>query len=307
VVIVGPTGSGKSDTALALARSADGEIVSADSQQVYRGMDIGTGKVTLAEREQVRHHLIDVLEPSEEMTAARFAGMADAAIADIAERGSVAVVAGGTGLYIRALLLGLFEGPAADAEIRRQLRQRGQQDGVVALWTELQKVDSVSAERIDPADEKRLVRALEVFQLTGVPLSEHLAQHDHRRVGPRYPHRIVCLCPEREELYERINRRVDEMVAAGLVEEIRGLREAGYGAELRSQQAIGYAEIHRVLDGDLEMDQAVALIKRNSRRYARRQLSWYRNGPAADTVEWYSGKSEVDLQSLKGYLRESDS
>ena len=304
VVIVGPTGAGKSELAIALAELASGEVVSADSQQVYRGMDIGTGKVAPAERSRVPHHLLDIADPRDDMTAARFADLADQCIEQVCERGAVPVVAGGTGLYIRSLLLGLFAGPAADLELRARLDARADEHGVAQLWADLKDVDADMSERIAATDRKRLIRALEVFELTGVPMSEHQRRHNHKSRPPRYPHRLIALSPEREELYRRIDERVDAMLAAGWVEEVEGLRASGVGAECRSQQAIGYREIHQLLAGTLDRVEAIRLIKRNSRRYARRQLSWYRNGPAAPRVEWYSAKSEVDLADLRRYLRQ---
>jgi len=302
VVIVGPTAAGKSALALRLAERVGGEIVSADSQQVYLGMDIGTGKGSAAERARVPHHLVDVVRPDEEMTAARFVDLADAAIAGAAARGRPVIVAGGTGLYVRALLLGIFAGPGADPELRRRLvAEAAAGGGAPALWQRLAAADPDAASRIEPADLKRIIRALEVLELTGVPMSEHQRRHDHRSVAPRYPARLIGLAPaERAVLYRRIDERVDAMLAAGLVDEVRGLRGAGYGPALRSQQAIGYAELHAMLDGALPHDEAVRLIKRNSRRYARRQLSWYRRDTS---VEWHPDPALVDLDDLGRYLR----
>ncbi len=301
MVIVGPTGSGKSDLALRLAERTGGEIVSADSQQVYAGMDIGTGKASADERARVPHHLLDVCRPDEEMTAARFVDLADAAIAAIAARGRPVIVAGGTGLYVRALLLGIFAGPAADPALRgRLIAEAAAGGGAPMLWERLAVADPAAAARIERADLKRIVRALEVLELTGIPISEHQRQHDHRSVPPRYPARLVGLAPpERATLYARIDTRVDGMLAAGWADEVRRLRAAGYGPGLRSQQAIGYAELHSFLDGAVAEAEAVRLIKRNSRRYARRQLSWYRG----DTrVEWHADPAVVDLPDLGRYL-----
>ena len=297
VVIVGPTASGKSRLALDLARAAGGEVVSADSQQVYRGMDIGTGKVSPAERALVPHHLIDVCEPDEEMTAARWSQLADRAIAGAAARGVPVVVAGGTGLYVRALLLGLFAGPPADPALRARLRA----EGMPALRRRLEEADPASAARIDPNDEKRTIRALEVLELTGEPMSRHQARHDHRTVAPRYPARVIGLDPPRDELYRRIDSRVNDMMAAGLVDEVRRLRAAGHGPDLRSQLAIGYAEVHRHLDGVLPLGETIRLIQRNSRHYARRQRGWYRGDPA---VEWHPEPRAVAIDDLERYLRE---
>jgi tRNA dimethylallyltransferase len=303
VVIVGPTGAGKTRLSLELAARTNGEVISADSQQVYVGMDIGTGKVTVGERARVPHHLLDVVTPDQEMTAARFIELADAAIAEVAARGKTVIVCGGTGLYVRALLLGLFEGPPASMELRAELTERADRDGTGALHAELARVDPTAAQKIDPNDRKRIIRALEVFQLTGEPMSAHQARHDHKTLPLRYPVRIVGLAPEREDLYRAIDARVDQMIADGLEAEVAALRERGYAPPLRSQQAIGYAELHEVVAGTLDRSRAIELIKRNSRHYARRQLSWYRApSSGASDVEWSASVGGVDLADLERYL-----
>lgn len=299
VVIVGPTASGKTQLSLELARRVGGEVVSCDSQQVYQGMDIGTGKVTMAERQQVPHHLLDVARPDEEMTAARFVELADAAIADAWRRGRPVIVCGGTGLYVRTLLLGLFEGPGANPQRRAELGALARAHGVGHLHRWLSEVDPAIAARIERNDEKRITRALEVFLDTGVPMSVHQARHDHRNTPPRYLARKIGLAPEREALYRRIEARVDDMMARGLLAEVEALRRAGVRPPMRSQEAIGYAELHQHLDGALELAQAVDFIKRNSRRYARRQVSWYRNDP---TVAWSAHPDAVDQGELERYL-----
>lgn len=301
VVIVGPTGAGKSDVAIELAERVGGEIVSADSQQVYRGMDIGTGKVEAAVRARIRHHLIDVIEPSEEMTAARFAQMADAAIAGATSRGNPVIVAGGTGLYVRILLFGLFDSPGRDEALRDRLQaEAAAGGGAPALWQRLHSIDPACAERIECNDMRRIVRALEVYELTGVLMSEHQKKNDFRALPMRYRARIVGVAPPRDELYRRINVRVDSMIAEGLEQEVRALRARGIDSALRSQAAIGYAEMHRALQGDLDLAAAITLIKRNSRRYARRQLSWYRGD---ERVAWSEAASDIDLGALERYLR----
>ena len=299
VVIVGPTGAGKTQLAIELATRIGGEVVSCDSQQVYIGMDIGTGKATADERARVPHHLLDVIAPDEEMTAARFVALADAVIAELAARDVPAVVCGGTGLYVRALLLGLFAGPAAHPEVRARLAAFAEAEGVPALHARLAEVDPALAPRIDRNDAKRIIRALEVYETTGVTMSEHQRRHDHRTIEPRYPVRMVGLSPARDDLYRRIDERVDAMLAAGLFDEVERLRTAGYLPPLRSQQAIGYAEIHDHLDGRVTRERSIELVKRNSRHYARRQLSWYR----ADTrIAWAVDRGAVDLSALERYL-----
>ncbi|HUJ58462.1 MAG TPA: tRNA (adenosine(37)-N6)-dimethylallyltransferase MiaA [Kofleriaceae bacterium] len=296
VVIVGPTGAGKTRLAIELAERIGGEVVSCDSQQVYIGMDIGTGKASAAERARVPHHVLDVVRPDQDMTAARFVELADAAIAQLAARGVPVIVCGGTGLYVRALLLGLFDGPPASPELRAEIAALG----LTALRAELERVDPAAAAKIDRRDEKRMTRALEVYRLTGEPISSHQARHDHRRTQPRYEARVVGINPPREALYKVIDERVDAMLAGGLEAELAALRAAGYRPPLRSQQAIGYAELHAVADGSLDRRRAVELIKRNSRHYARRQISWYRGD---DGVAWHVAASGVDLSDLERYLK----
>lgn len=301
-MIVGPTGAGKTRLSLELAERVGGEVVSADSQQVYVGMDIGTGKVTAAERARVAHHVIDVVRPDEDMTAARFVELADAAIADVAKRRRPVIICGGTGLYVRALLLGLFAGPPASPELRDELRAVAERDGLSALHAELARVDPVAAAKIDAHDAKRMIRALEVYRLTGEPMSAHQARHDHRSLPLRYPARVIGLAPAREDLYPAIDARVDAMMQAGLEREVTALRHLGYTPPLRSQQAIGYAELHEVAAGTLDQPRAVELIKRNSRHYARRQLSWYRASSSVSDVQWYPTSVAVDLADLERYL-----
>jgi len=299
VVIVGPTGAGKTRLALQLAERTQGEVVSADSQQVYAGMDIGTGKATAEERARVPHHVVDVVRPDEEMTAQRFIELADRAIADAWARGKPVIVCGGTGLYVRALLLGLFAGPPASPELRAELSELARTMGTPALHAELVRVDPAAAAKIDRNDAKRIIRAVEVFRLTGEPMSAHQAKHDHRSTPPRYTARVVGLSPEREALYQAIDRRVDAMIEAGLEGEVERLRDQGYRPPLRSQQAIGYAELHDAADGRVERGRAIELIKRNSRHYARRQRSWYR---ADDAIHWQPDPAAVDLADLERYL-----
>jgi len=299
VVIVGPTGAGKTRLAMQLAARVGGEVVSADSQQVYAGMDIGTGKVTPEERAQVPHHVVDVVQPDEDMTAQRFVELADRAIASAWARGRAVIVCGGTGLYVRALLLGLFAGPPASPALRAELSEQIQQGGTAALHAELARVDPVAAGKIDPNDAKRIIRAVEVFRLTGEPMSAHQARHDHKSTPPRYEARRVGLAPEREALYAAIDRRVDAMIDAGLEHEVAALRTRGYRPPLRSQQAIGYAELHDAAEGRVERARAIELIKRNSRHYARRQLSWYR---ADQAIQWHVDPAAVDLADLERYL-----
>jgi tRNA dimethylallyltransferase len=299
VFVVGPTAAGKTDLAMRLAEAAGGEILSADSQQVYRGMDIGTGKATREQQARVRHHLIDVVDPSEEMTAARYVELADAAVADLAARGRPVVGCGGTGLYVRAFLYGLFPGPPADRAFRDRLAAEAAAGGVEPLWERLHAVDPTAAAKIERRDLIRITRALEVHELTGRPMSEHQAAHDFTKVPRRHDARLVGLAPARADLVERIHARVDAMIAGGLVDEVRRLLAAGHDPGLRSFAAIGYREIAAHLAGDLALDAAVERIKQATRRYARRQAIWFR---ADRTVTWYKSAADVDLGDLAGWL-----
>ena len=296
VAVVGPTAAGKTELALRIAEAAGAEIVSLDSQQVYRGMDIGTGKASAAERARVPHHLLDVASPDEPMTAARFAELADRAITDARARGRTVVLAGGTGLYYRALVYGLFDGPPADAALRAQLLA----EDLGGLRARLEIVDPVAATRIDPHDRVRTVRALEVHTLTGRPISDHQRDHDHRRVAPRYEVRGIGLALPREELGQRIDARIDAMFAAGLVGEVQRL-VAAHGTEVRALTAIGYRELVQHLAGTLTLPDAVTQMRQATKRYARRQLGWFRSEP---TVAWYKDAREVDLPALAAWLRE---
>ncbi len=300
VFVVGPTAAGKTELAIRIAEAAGGEILSADSQQVYRGMDVGTGKATREQQARVRHHLIDVVEPSEEMTAARYVDLADAAVADITARGRAVIGCGGTGLYVRAFLYGLFPGPPADRAFRDRLAAEAAAGGVEPLWERLAAVDPAAAAKIERRDLIRITRALEVHELTGRPMSEHQAAHDFTKLARRHDARLIGIGPPRAELVERIHARVDAMIAGGLVDEVRRLRDAGYDCGLRAFAAIGYREICAHLQGDLALAAAVEQIKKATRRYARRQMIWFRADP---TVTWYKSAADVDVGELAGWLR----
>ena len=290
VAVVGPTASGKSALALRLAEELGGEILSCDSMQVYRGLDIGTAKAGPAERAQVPHHLLDVVDPDEDFSAARFAELADAAAAGVAARGRVVVACGGTGLYVRAWLRGLFPAPRPDPAIRARHREAG----AAAVRARLVAVDPAAAAAIMPTDLVRLSRALEVFEQTGVPITELRARAAR---GPRYPARIVGLAPPRPLLHERIDARFDAMMAAGLLEEVRRV-VARYGPAIRPLGALGYAQLRDHLQGLLPLDEAVRQAKRDTRRYARRQLAWFRAEP---DVTWHEREDALDLGALRRF------
>lgn len=293
LTVVGPTAVGKTAVAIALARSLGGEIVSADSRQIYCGMDIGTAKPTTDERGLVRHHLIDIVDPSEAYDAARFAADAEETIVDIIARGATPLIVGGTGFYVSSLFRGLFEGPGRDPEIRATLTERAASEGVGVLHRELERVDPASAERIHINDSSRVIRALEVYATTGRPLSEWQEESVSAAVFSAH---YVGLTLPRKELYERIDRRVDAMMTAGLLAEIEGLVSRGVlSSDMPAASAVGYRELLPIVErGEGDVDDAVALIKRNSRRYAKRQMTWFRS---IEDVEWFDldGRTPDDV------------
>ena len=286
LVVCGPTATGKTRLGIELARRLGGEIVSADSMQVYRGMDIGTAKATAEERAAAPHHMLDVAEPWENYSAARYVEEAGRCCDDIFSRGKLPILVGGTGLYIDSLIAGrAFSGAESDGALRERLSAEYDAIGGEAMREKLRAVDPERAEKLAPGDKRRLVRALEVWELTGKTLSEH--DEESRRVPPRYgARRVVLTYADRAELYARIDRRVDEMAAQGLFEETQRLLDAGLSADCTAMQAIGYKEAALALRGGISRDEALALIKQASRRYAKRQLTWFRRAEGALWIEW---------------------
>ncbi len=273
-VILGVTASGKSSAAMAVAERSGGEILSVDSMQVYRRMDIGTAKPTPAERAEVPHHLLDVVEPSEEFSVARYLELADAAMADIHARGRPILAVGGTALYLKALTEGLFEGPPGDEALRSELRARAEAEGLEALHAKLRQVDPAAGERIHPNDIRRVVRALEVHQLTGRPISDQQQQFGQYRPG--FDFTLVGITRGREAENARINARVRQMIDAGLVEETRALLAEDPPPGEQARQALGYAQIIEHLEGRCSLDDAVEQIKIQTRRFAKHQRTWFR-------------------------------
>ena len=285
VVITGPTATGKTRLGIELARALDGEVVSGDSMQIYRGMDIGTAKPSPEELAAVPHHLIDVADPSEEWSVSRYVEAADAAIAGILARKRLPVVVGGTGLYIDSLVRGteFGERPASDDICREELESRYDEIGGAAMLTELGQLDPERAARLHPADKKRIVRAMEVYLLTGRTITEH--DRESRGRPPKYDAAYIILdFASRAALYERIDRRVDAMVEAGLFSEVERVFSSGISATAR--QAIGYKEAAAALAGEITREEAVEAIKRESRRYAKRQLTWLRRRTDALRICW---------------------
>ncbi len=274
IIIAGPTGVGKSATALALAREFGGEIISADSMQVYRFMDIGTAKPSLEDRALVRHHLIDVVNPDETFNAALYAGKARGIVQELHEDKKNIWVVGGTGLYIRVLTGGLLEGPGSDAAMRNVFRQEIERYGTGYLHERLKEKDTAAAKKIHPNDAVRLMRALEVIELSGESIVAR--QREHRFSDRPYEYLKIGLMDERAHLYEKIDRRCDGMVEKGLTGEVQSLLARGFSESLKAMQSLGYRHMLGYLKGTLPLGDAVARMKRDTRNYAKRQLTWFR-------------------------------
>jgi tRNA dimethylallyltransferase len=287
VAVLGPTATGKSALAIALAERYRGEIVNCDSTAVYRGFDIGTDKVPLHERGGIPHHLIDIADPTDEYTAARYARDASAVIREIDQRGRLAIVVGGTGFYYRSLTRGLFPGPAKDAALRGRLETIADRKGLPALHRLLKRVDPVSAARIQPRDLKRMVRALEVYLLTGRPLTAHFA--DTMAPLPEFGVVAIALRLPPEQIAARVTRRVDEQFAGGLLDEIRALLARGIPETARPFGGLVYRQALEHLHGVRDEADTRALIAQENRRYARRQLIWFRKEP---NLIWLEGPGD---------------
>lgn len=298
ITIVGPTAVGKSALAIHLAHILGGEIVSADSRQVFRGMDIGTAKPTAEELHLIPHHLIDVVDPDQDFTLALYQEKAIKAIEDIHGRGSLALLVGGSGLYVKALLGG-YRIPRVppDDELRRVMEKRAAAEGYMAIYEELERIDPTSAQNIDPRNVRRVIRAIEVFRTTGIPFAEL------QNFSPIFHSLLIGLTTAREDLYRRIDVRVDRMMEQGLVEEAKRLVQRGYSLELPSMSGLGYKQIGHYLKGELGLDEAVRHIKNETHRFARHQYAWFR--PSDENIHWFDVRNGVEepIRSLiKGYL-----
>ncbi|MAG56374.1 MAG: tRNA (adenosine(37)-N6)-dimethylallyltransferase MiaA [Planctomycetes bacterium] len=291
LVLTGTTASGKNRAGVRLAQACEGEIISLDSMKVYRGMDLGTDKPAPADRAAVPHHLVDILEPRESMNLRRFVDLAHESAAGIRERGRLPLVVGGTALYLNGFLRGVLEGPESDPEFRRGLRAEASIKGVPALHARLQGVDPESAARIHPNDYKRVERALEVFGITGKPISALQGQWEQ---APALDYRLYVLTWDRGVLDDRIKRRVDLMMTGGFLDEVRTILDgSGFGQE--SSQALGYKEAVAHLRGEITIGEATDLIKRRTRRFARRQLTWFRKWTDAHWIEGREGEGSDEL------------
>jgi tRNA dimethylallyltransferase len=286
IALVGPTGVGKTRMAVSLCQRLSGEVISADSRQIYRGLDIGTDKPSREQRALVRHHLVDILDPDEEFTLAQYQEMAYQAIDEVLDRGKVPFLVGGTGLYVRAVLEG-FSIPRVkpDPELRQRLKEEAERDGGAALHARLKKVDPQAAARIDPRNVRRVIRALEVYETTDEPISAL-----QKRNPPPYRVLKLGLTMERERLYRRIDERVDAMVERGLVAEVEGLLRKGYGPELPAMSGLGYRQGSMYLAGELELAEAIDRIKSETHRFVRQQYKWFRLDD--DTIHWFDVADE---------------
>ena len=292
IVIVGPTCSGKSYLGLKLAQLINGEIISADSRQIYKLLNIGTAKPTSEELQKVKHHFINILNPDENYDANKFSIDAENAIDDIHKRKRTAIVAGGSGLYVKALIDGIVDSADKDENLRKELYAKKEKYGNEFLYNELIKVDPISAEKMLPQNWKRVIRALEVFYLTGKPIWQHYSSQNKNSKFSFYQ---IGLNWNREALYTRIEERIDKMIEAGLVDEVTGILNDDYDKKLNSLKTVGYKEIISYIENKITLSRAIDLIKRNTRRYAKRQLTWFR---ADERIKWFNVSSPADIDEL---------
>jgi len=298
VIILGPTAVGKSELALDLAAELHGEIVNADSHQVYRYLDIGTGKPSVEDRNRVPHHLIDIVNPDEEFNAALFRRLAMTDIGDIHRRERKAIVCGGTGFYLKALTQGLFVGPGQDSRIREKLERNIGENGLAVLYNRLVKIDPSVTSTIHPNDRQRIIRALEVYELTGKPLSEW--QKEHAFGDDPYKIVKIGLNRDRAGLYDRINRRCERMIQDGILEEVRGLIDKGYGLELKPLRSVGYRQMGAVINGALRLEDALEEMKQETRHLAKRQLTWFRSDAE---IRWFHPNEKLAIiEAVKKFL-----
>jgi tRNA dimethylallyltransferase len=293
-IIVGPTAVGKSDVALELALKINGEVISADSRQIYKYLDIATSKPTKEMRNKIPHHIIDIIEPDKDYNAGRFSKDAEKAIKDIFERNKQPIIVGGTGLYIRALVDGLSEELGCDEEIRDNLKKEMEKNGREALYNRLKKIDPEAAGKISVNDTQRIIRYLEIYEITGMPVSRLWKEQKLKKSD--YEYKFIGLNRDRDILYDRINKRVDRFFEDGLLDEVQGLLKKGYDLNSPGMNTLGYKEVIQYLQGDFDLEEAKRLIKRNTRHYAKRQMTWFKK----DTrVCWIDMGSELQITNYR--------
>lgn len=304
LALVGPTAIGKTALSLEIAERVHCEIISMDSMQVYRYMDIGTAKASNDERQRVPHHLIDIVDPDEQYDAARFVQDAKSAIARIHAQGKIPLITGGTGLYLSSLFKGLFETIKVPNEIRTNLLHRLNEEGRAALHQELYMVDPASAQRIHINDTQRLVRALEIYQATGVPWSEHLRRQQGTVLSPCYAHALLLgLHCDRKQLYERIKLRSTVIMGDAFAEEVRWLLTRGYSPDLPSMQSIGYRHMLGYMTGTWDLESATTMLARDTRRYAKRQMTWFRH---QQDIQWFPVSATSDIfTAIESFLQQT--
>ncbi|MEW6379364.1 MAG: tRNA (adenosine(37)-N6)-dimethylallyltransferase MiaA [bacterium] len=293
-VILGPTAVGKTRLAINLAQAGNMEIISADALQIYREMDIGTAKPSAFERSLVPHHMIDIVSPAEHYNAGRYEREAGEAIRKVLQSGKIPLLVGGCGLYLKAVLHGIFQGPENDPVLREQLRQEAQMRGEYYLHERLREIDPETARKLHHRDQPRLIRAIEVYLKTGIPLS--VLQKRHSFPESRYRTKIIGLFRDRHDLYTRIETRIDQMIAAGLVAEVQGLLDAGYSEHSTALQGLGYKQIVAALKGQYSCEEAVRLLKRDTRHYAKRQFTWFRQ---VEDVHWIDLGTYPEEQAVR--------
>ncbi|MBM7624118.1 tRNA (adenosine(37)-N6)-dimethylallyltransferase MiaA [Sporohalobacter salinus] len=299
VAIIGPTAVGKTELSLALAKELNAEIISGDSMQVYKEMDIGTAKPTVEERQNIPHHMIDILTPEEDFSVADFQKRVDELIPDIVERNRLPMLVGGTGLYIKALIQGfLFPEMETDWELRERLEKEAEKHGTEYVHNKLKEIDPTLADKLHPNDLRRVIRGIEVYKQTG-KTSTYFREKAKER-PPRYQAVKIGLRRDRDELYSRINRRVDLMIDNGLVKEVKELYEAGYERGLTSMQGLGYKELLGYFEGEYDLEEAIRLIKRDTRHFAKKQLTWFRKD---DKINWFD-VGEYEFEKLVLVVKE---
>ncbi|MBS1271321.1 MAG: tRNA dimethylallyltransferase [Candidatus Marinimicrobia bacterium] len=300
-ILVGPTAVGKTAISIPLARKMNAEIISADSRQIFKHMNIGTAKPSGDELDAVLHHLVDILELDEVFTAGQFAEDALKIIEDILARGKAPLIVGGSGFYIKALVAGIFDTPSRDDEVREALQTEADERGSQALYSRLRNIDPEYAETMHPNNTRRIIRALEIYEVTGEPPAEHF-EEEHE--GLRYPYTFIGLKRPRQKLYDRINRRVEQMIEDGLVQEVQSILGIGYTGEENALQTVGYQEIFDYLNENISLEEARKEIQKNTRRYAKRQMTWFRN---QHDVTWFDldkyPNQELVVEAILEFLK----